>query len=95
MVGQASFQITNGKLHVYFTYTFPQTLEVHDLAIKYSKEINGETQGRRQGQRGDQSYGLKLFLVLTVMSSVSLPPGGASAERWKSSPTLPAGWGLG
>jgi hypothetical protein len=53
-------------LHVYFTSTFPQTLEVHDLAIKYSKQINGETLGRRQGQRGDHSYGLKPLLVLTV-----------------------------
>ena len=29
------------------------------------------------------------------MSSVSLPTGGASAEQGKSSPSLPAGWGLG
>ena len=29
------------------------------------------------------------------MSSVLLPAGGASAERGKSSPLLPIGWGLG
>ena len=87
MVGQASFQITNGKLHVYFTYTFPQTLEVHDLAIKYSKEINGETQGRRQGQRGDHSYGLKPWLVLTVRARSRWRAWGVGSCR--------AGWGWG
>ena len=74
-------------LHVYFTSTFPQTLEVHDLAIKYSKEINGETQGRRQGQRGDQSYGLKLFLVLTVRARSRWRAWGVGSCR--------AGWGWG
>ena len=74
-------------LHVYFTSTFPQTLEVHDLAIKYSKEINGETQGRRQGQRVDHSYGLKPWLVLTVRARSRWRAWGVGSCR--------AGWGWG